>query len=67
MRLPTDATSGYGFYGIHVVQYVTVRNVLLAGAAVFVIVTLTLANVTAAAAVTVMVALTDTLLFGKFL
>ncbi|CAD7700500.1 unnamed protein product [Ostreobium quekettii] len=50
--------------GLKVIQYVTLRNVLMAGAAVFLIVLVLLANFLAALSVVCMIALTDVMLFG---
>eukprot|EP00803_Ostreobium_quekettii_P005785 evm.model.scf_971.2 EVM.evm.TU.scf_971.2 scf_971:22748-36081(-) len=50
--------------GLRVIQFVTLRNVLMAGAAVFLVVLATLANFLAAVAVVLMIGLTDVMLFG---
>ncbi|GMH37982.1 hypothetical protein BSKO_05866 [Bryopsis sp. KO-2023] len=52
------------FDGLRIIEYETLRNVVLVGIAVFIVVTLTLANVVAAFFVCLMIALTDVMLFG---
>ncbi|GMH36708.1 hypothetical protein BSKO_04581 [Bryopsis sp. KO-2023] len=53
------------FYdGFRVIAWETVRNVLMAGVVVFVILTIVLADLVASMIVTLMIALTDIMLFG---
>lgn len=53
------------FYdGFRVIAWETIRNVLMAGVVVFVILTIVLADLVASMIVTLMIALTDVMLFG---
>lgn len=52
--------------GFKVIAWETVRNVAMAGAVVLVILAIVLANLQMACIVTLMIALTDVMLFGEF-
>lgn len=55
------------FYdGYRLIAWETVRNVLMAGVVVFILTTIVLADVVASIIVTLMIALTDIMLFGEF-
>lgn len=64
---PSAYAMTFLFYdGFKVITGETVRNILMAGAAVFVVLAVVLANIQMAFIVTVMITLTDVMLFGKF-
>lgn len=65
--LDPGAYSGFFLFfdGFKLITKETIRNVIMAGAVVFIITTIILANIVAAALVTLMIALTDTMLFGR--
>lgn len=64
---PIAYTLTFLFYdGFKVIAWETVRNVVMAGGAVFVILTTILANMQMALIVTTMIALTDVMLFGEY-
>lgn len=52
--------------GFRVIAWETIRNVLLAGFAVYIITSIVLANFVASSIVTLMIALTDVMLFGEY-
>lgn len=66
MLAPGAYSEFFLFYdGFKLITQETVRNVIMAGVAVFIITTIILADMVASIIVTLMIGLTDTMLFGK--